>query len=156
MVFASGDVVKTFRCSLSSTFSPWIKPVKEFNSLDVWVGNFDSESRLFDEFLEESYDDDDEPISEFAHAQDAGYYDHDFLEAEFEAAGFSFDTEIVPSGFVFDGDSATQAKVQLAKAQLKSFNTKLFVFGQQFPSPKSCKDTGYELLYLGRFATKPM
>jgi hypothetical protein len=129
--------------------------MSEFNSLDIWIGNFDSESRLFDEFLEESYDDDDEPISQFARVQDECYYDHDYLEADYESGGFSPDTELVPSGFAFADDCAAQVQARLAKSPLNAFNTKLFVFGQQFVNPRSCSGHGYELIYLGRFATKP-
>ncbi len=127
----------------------------DFSNLDIWVGNFDSESRL-DEFLEESYDDDDEPISAFARCQGEGYYDHDYLEADYERNGFSSDTELVPSGFEFSGDGEQQVLAQLVKAQIKAVNTKLFVFGKQFASPRTCRGDGLELIYLGRFRSKPL
>lgn len=47
--------------------------------VSVWIGRFGSSEEL-DEYFEEQYDNDAEPISEFARDFQLTFYDHDFIE----------------------------------------------------------------------------
>jgi hypothetical protein len=63
----------------------------EYDVVDVFVGTFDSQEVL-EQYLEETYDQDEEdaPISAFAKDQGEAFYDHDFVESRFEDSAKSF------------------------------------------------------------------
>ena len=48
----------------------------------LWLGKAANKTRL-NKFLKETYVADDRPISEFAASQGVNFYDHDFMDVEF-------------------------------------------------------------------------
>jgi hypothetical protein len=81
-----------------------LKQDEESAVVSVWLGVFASE-REFDAYMEEQYEEDDRPLSPFAADFRFGWYDHDFLEAEWHPElipalellkGFSFGSSFVP------------------------------------------------------------
>jgi len=126
---------------------------KEFRIIDIWVGNFQSMEDV-NEYLKESYDEDDQSISQFAGDMEESSYDHDFLEHSFN------DTPDRPlsarlSNHSFSGSYAEAAQAAFDAAPTEHFNTVLLVWGAQFENPVSIKRDGYWLRYLGRFPCKP-
>ena len=52
---------------------------EEFQVVDVWLCRFPS-AEAADAYFEETYEDDDRPISQFAADMSEQFYDHDFME----------------------------------------------------------------------------
>jgi hypothetical protein len=52
--------------------------------VSIWLGNLSDKQEL-DEYMEEQYENDDAPISQFAGECGVGWYDHDFVESEIGA-----------------------------------------------------------------------
>lgn len=122
----------------------------EYDVVDVFVGTFDSQEVL-EQYLEETYDQDEEdaPISAFAKDQGEAFYDHDFVESRFDDSAKSF----VELGkrHSFSEYWLTRAEESYKAKQIGKVNVILLVFGGEIDEPKSASGDGYQLHYLGRF-----
>ncbi len=126
---------------------------KEFEIIDVWVGRFSS-SELANAYFDETYDDDDRPISEFAADMGESFYDHDFMERAFhDQASDDFAKALAAHSFSSSYLSAATEAFELHP--LKPFNLVLTVCNEEIERPVSVSKSGVMLQYLGRFACDP-
>lgn len=118
------------------------------STVDVWVGNFPSESDL-SAYFEEDYSDDDTPISKFAADQGQWFYDHDFVERGF----FETTADLVNA---LGAHSYAASYIDAVNAAYKALslppvNTAVFAFDAEISHPQSVQHERHLLVHLGRF-----
>lgn len=113
--------------------------------MDLWLGSA-ANKRAFNAFFKERYGDDSAPISAFAASQGEKFYDHDFLEAQFEPKFKSIDDVLKTVSF-----SASFADEVCEKVLEFDFNVSVAFFGDDFSDPRSIEVDGIKLAYIGRF-----
>jgi Immunity protein 22 len=126
----------------------------EFETLDVWIGEFPSCERLnmyFHEILVP--DDDDAPISEFAEDMCEPYYDHDFVECKFHEPRQTVDRLLRDHSYS-NSYHAAVTKVANDLGVIHG-NTTVLVWGCQILKPVSVVEDDYTLKYIGRFDCNP-
>jgi hypothetical protein len=125
----------------------------EFSIVDVWVGNFESES-AFSAYLAETYADDDAtPLSPFASDQGQRFYDHDFVErCDFDRTA---DLRAAMALCSFATSYIDEVVAAYRQANLPSVNAALLAFGGVIRAPKSVSSAAYQLWHLGRFRSDP-
>ena len=124
----------------------------EFATVSVWLGAFASEARL-EVFFEETYGDDDTPISEFARCQGEWFYDHDFVER-----GFRAPTQVVRElllGHSFSRSFVEPLEAATGPALRAPANTVVLVWGREIKSPRSVRGTDFDLEFVGTFSCDP-
>ena len=127
---------------------------KEFEIVDVWLCCFPSADAA-DAYFDETYDDDDRPISAFAADMGEGFYDHDFMErGEFHNPPISDVTAaIAPHSF---SSSYLSRVIEASRSKpFAPFNTVLLVWNREIERPTSVARPGRALRYLGRFESDP-
>lgn len=117
----------------------------------IWLGDFPSDDALY-EYLEESYDEDDEaPINRFAADQEASFYDVDFLESGFEESG---DLRALIEGHSYNEAYLDDLLAAAENEGLEHANTFIMVDADEIEEPQSASGDDYELTYLGTFVAK--
>lgn len=111
-----------------------------------WVGNFNSKSQ-FEEYFEEQFEIDEEPISQFAKNQNCDYYNHDFLERNFKE--YNIKSEESFKGHSYQDQWFSILKNRLQKEKIEIFNSLIFIDSNQIKNPVSCIDKNYNLIYMG-------
>ena len=127
----------------------------EFSIVDVWVGNFESES-AFSAYLAETYpddDDDESPRSPFGADQGQQFYDHDFVECCFFGRTADLRAALAECSFVTSYIDDVVAAYR--QASLPPVNAALLAFGEVIRAPKSVASAAYQLWHLGRFRADP-
>lgn len=110
--------------------SPWY--VETEGVMSVWIGRFTS-ADAFERYLEELYDDDEAPLSAFAADTQLGFYDHDFLEAEYYGPDdVDVETMLRPLSF---SRSFLEAVVSRASELAMSGNAVLLLFDHDYTLP---------------------
>lgn len=117
----------------------------------VWLGRFSNE-RALDLYLEETYGDDDGPISAFAADMGTGFYDHDFVESSFREA--TSDAAALLEGHSYAESFA--ARVVEAWSRLPAagepMNVPILAFeAAGVKAPRSAEARGRVLHYVGAF-----
>lgn len=127
----------------------------EFTVVDVWVGNFSSETDLAAYFLEDhSSENDSEPISGFAAGQQQPFYDHDFVERHFFEVTDDLSKVLDLCSF---GRSYSDVVVEVGRTRhIPPVNTAIIAFDNKIRHPRSVVSEGCELFYLGKFDCDPM
>lgn len=119
------------------------------NNAHIWIGLFDSKKRL-EKYMDETYgeDDDETPISEFAHDQAEWFYDHDLVYAEYikKATAQSL-IEI----WGFPEQSVVKVLAVIEKLGPIKANVSFVADKDEFKTPRSATGNGYELWYIGQF-----
>jgi hypothetical protein len=126
---------------------------KEFEIVDVWVGRFPSADAV-DAYFEETYGDDDRPISQFATDMGVRFYDHDFIEREFHDTPVS-DLGAVLTEHSFSSSYLSEVIEAFRARQIGTFNTVLLVWNEEIENPSSVAQADYTLHYIGRFKCDP-
>lgn len=119
------------------------------NSLDLWLGKAEDQAAV-DAFFEESYEVEDAPISPFAVSQGESFYDHDFLETQFNPEFATIDD--VLKGVSFSESFADEVR---AKVDEFDFNLSVASFSEDFSNPVSVHSEFLSLTYIGRFNYDP-
>jgi hypothetical protein len=121
----------------------------EFETVDVWIGEFPSKERL-DVYFREVFDpdDDDAPISEFAGAMNEPYYDHDFVES-CQTVGSLLRNHSYSRSYA---DKVVRAAAELG---VTAGNTTVLVWGNRISNPVSVFGGDHWLRYIGRFDCNP-
>lgn len=120
-------------------------------TVDIWVGQIDSESR-FESYLEDQYDNDDLPVNEFCADMGAMHYDHDRIEAEYHGdAPVAVDDVLADCSWSGSYAEQAYAAYQSRRARIGSVNTTILLFGPAFERPRDARRDGVALYYLGRF-----
>lgn len=132
----------------------------EFERVDVWLGRFGSEEAL-DRYFDETYGEDDAPISRFAADMDATFYDHDLVERVFRPA--SHDPLALLEGLSFADEFARHAATRWHEAQRSALphrppdapplDVVVLVFGGEIDAPRSVLADDHELHHVGQFRT---
>jgi len=122
---------------------------KEFEVISIWFGRFPSEERL-KRYMEETYDDGNAPISEFATDQEELFYDHDFVEFSFRTP--SQNAAELLADHSFSSSYIPKAIEVFHKRQLGQMNSVILVWGVEIDKPVSKSGYDYELHYLGTFS----
>ena len=119
------------------------------NDAHVWFARFESEDAL-EEYMEETYDEDDEdaPISRFAADQGASFYDHDLVYAQFEEQP---DPGKLLGGWGFPEEAVQRVIEAVTKHNVSGANVCIVADKDEFSGPKSVQGEGYELWYIGQF-----
>ncbi|WP_294330517.1 immunity 22 family protein [uncultured Chryseobacterium sp.] len=122
-------------------------------TLDFWVGNFQSEEDFYD-FVEEDEnyylleESDDIHISKFAASQDTVWLDHDFVEYGFEAGNRTIYEKLADYSFA-------EQWLPILVNRLNEINLKfevnciIFLNRGQVPKPVSVEDDFFSLAYVG-------
>ncbi len=113
--------------------------------INVWLGKAENKRR-YSAFLKEQYGDDSRPISEFAASQGETFYDHDFVESEFNAKWRTLDDALLALSH-----SASYASELRAKVKTFDHNFTLATFEDDFKNPTSYQATGIQIDFLGSF-----
>ncbi|HBN74705.1 MAG TPA: hypothetical protein DD473_02560 [Planctomycetaceae bacterium] len=116
----------------------------------IWLGQFHSEEKLV-AYLEEQYDNDEVPISQFAADQNESYYDHDWVEYNFCVSHELF--ELI-DGASYSNDYLDEVIEVAAKIGIESANTFIMADFEEFDKPKSVNTHSYKLWYIGTFKCK--
>lgn len=123
------------------------------DTLDFWVGNFQSEEDFYD-FVEEDEnyylleESDDIHISKFAASQDTVWLDHDFVEYGFEAGNLTIYEKFADYSFA-------EQWLPILVNRLNEINLKfevnciIFLNRGQVPKPVSVEDDFFSLAYVG-------
>lgn len=123
------------------------------DTLDFWVGNFNSEEDFYD-FVEEdeSYylleESDDTHISKFAASQDVVWLDHDFVEYGFEGGNRTIYEKFAEYSFA-------EQWLPILVNRLNEINLKfeinaiIFLSQGQVPKPVSVENDFFSLTYVG-------
>ena len=116
----------------------------EFETVDIWIGEFPSSQRL-DSYFHEVIDpgDDDAPISEFSRAMFEAYYNHDFVERQFQESPQS--VEKLLRDHSYSSSYIAQATAAAAELGVASGNTSVSVWGQQISNPVSVVGSDHSL-----------
>jgi Immunity protein 22 len=117
--------------------------------ITVWLGKAENKRR-YTSFLKEQYRDDSKPISEFAASQGETFYDHDFVESEFNAKWKTLDDALLALSH-----SASYAAELRAKVEAFGYNFTLATLREDFAEPRSYESDGLKLDYLGSFEYDP-
>jgi hypothetical protein len=114
-----------------------------------YLGHVADDSRFF-RFLEEHYsEDDDQPISEFYGSQGEIFCDHDFMETGQRQPGTSLEEFFEPHSY---SDKWSEQLCRAARAgNLDDANILIFINVEQVKSPRSVREDGFELTYVGMF-----
>ena len=113
------------------------------NTLNIWVGKFESSAK-FVAFMEEKYsEDDDAPLSDFAASQKEAWYDHDWLEYYYNDADQKELFASVPDRYLHAVRSIIEKK------QIEGYNA-IILFSEEWSSPVE-KVEKPELWHLGQF-----
>lgn len=96
----------------------------------VWIGTFESENRLYENYLDFNYENDEEPESEFSKDSGLGYYDEDFMESWwFEELELNklieYKDDLLDSQYFFD-----ELIAELKNKNLSNYNSITFLFGE--------------------------
>jgi hypothetical protein len=121
----------------------------EFEVVDVWVGRFSSDGAVED-YLRETYGEDDLPISRLASDMGQHFYDHDFLEHIYHREA-SDDLAALLHRHSFGKSYALQADAVYRQQHVGTINTTLLMWGKEIERPRSARGADYELYYVGRF-----
>lgn len=123
------------------------------DTLDFWIGNFNSEEDFYD-FVEEDEnyylleESDDTYISKFAESQDTVWLDHDFVEYGFEDGGRTFYEKF--SDYSFAEQWLPILLNRINELNLKSdINSIIFLNRGQIPKPVSVENEAFSLTYVG-------
>jgi hypothetical protein len=125
----------------------------EFELVDVWVGRFSSDGAVED-YVRETYGEDDVPISRFAADMGVHFYDHDFLEHIYHQETAD-DLAALLQRHSFGKSYALQADAVYRQHSVGAINTTLLLWGKEIEHPRSARGADYELHYLGRFHCDP-
>ncbi len=112
--------------------------------VDIWFGKA-ADNLACATFFAESYADDDGPISPFAASQGETFYDHDFLEVQFNEKFESVDDAL--KGMSYSGSFADEVR---AKVESFNFNLSVASFSEDFSNPVSVQAENLSLTYIGR------
>lgn len=136
-------------------FRQLTRMAKEFEVVDVWVGQFANRQALT-QYLQEVYDEGNEkPISRLAVDMGQRFYDHDFLEHSFyDESSSDFLSRLAPHSH--SKSFARQAGDAFTSASVGKFNTILLAWGETIRHPVSVGAVDYSLHYLGRFECRPV
>ena len=126
----------------------------DFRTVSVWLGAFESETRL-DRFFEETYDEEDEdaPISEFAHSQEQVFYDHDFIERGFNQSAQT--VQQLLTGHSFSRSFVDVLTAAAGESLPAGTNSVVLVWGRVIRVPRSVAGLGHELQFIGTFPCDP-
>jgi len=96
----------------------------------VWIGTFESEDKLYKNYLNFDYENDDEPESEFAKDSELEYYDEDFMESwwfsKLELNKLTeYKDDLLDSEYFFD-----ELIAELKNRDLTKRNSISFLFGE--------------------------
>ncbi|WP_298902189.1 immunity 22 family protein [uncultured Psychroserpens sp.] len=96
----------------------------------VWIGTFESEDKLYKDYLSFNYENDDEPESKFAKDSGLGYYDEDFMESWwFNTLELNelvqYRDDLPDTEYFFD-----ELIMELEKHDLSNRNSISFLFGE--------------------------
>ena len=120
----------------------------EYNIVDIWFCNFASEKKLYN-YLKEDYRKEDKPISMFAKDQNEIFYDHDFLGYHYLGQKTnSIETLLKNCSWSFTFQQLVQEKLN---KQSESFNSVIYVFGNEIGVPQTIKKPDRHLFYVGKF-----
>lgn len=100
--------------------------------------------------MAEQYEDDARPISAFAASQGASFYDHDFLEVQFDPSFASVDDVLAGLSF-----SSSFADAVRAAVPAFDFNGAIALFSDEIAAPVSFENADVHLTYVGRFECDP-
>ncbi len=116
------------------------------DQVDVWLGRA-ADEQSFEAFFDETYGEDDAPISAFAASQGETFYDHDFVDRVRAEAFMSLDE-------AFNGLSYGSSFIEDVWAKIGEFDYNMVVscYSDDFSAPRSANADGIELEYIGRFA----
>jgi hypothetical protein len=122
-------------------------------TLDFWVGNFNSEENFY-EFVEEDEnfymeeESDETYISKFAESQDTIWLDHDFVEYGFEDGNRTIYEKF--ADYSFAEQWLPILVNRLNEIDLKfDINAIIFLSKGQIPKPVSVEDDFFSLAYVG-------
>jgi hypothetical protein len=138
--------------------------IKKYTS-QFWIGTFDSEKR-FNEFVgedpdywsEENEDNDDIPLNKFISSQNETWFDHDFIEAGYNAKEGSVLEKFGSYSYVNQWANAVSDK--MTELGLDSINAFIMMGIDQPPNgsrylqvsnPCSFKSEGIDLVYIGEY-----
>jgi hypothetical protein len=114
--------------------------------VSIWLGAFSS-AASFEAYLKEDYDSDDVPLSPFAADTELGFYDHDFLEAEFfEPAG---DSRSMLAGMSYSSSYIDKA-VERAKA-VRGANAVFLLFDVEYRSSPVALGSTTPVTFIGTY-----
>ena len=96
----------------------------------VWIGTFVSEKKLYQNYLNFDYQNEDEPQSEFGKDAELKYYDEDFMESWwFNEISLNnlieHKEDLLDSEYFFE-----ELIIELKNRNLKNRNSIFFLFGQ--------------------------
>lgn len=123
------------------------------NTLDFWVGNFNTEDDFY-EFVEEDEnfyteeESDDTYISKFAESQNTVWLDHDFIEYGFEGGNRTIYEKF--SEYSFAEEWLPVVVNRINDLNLKfDINAIIFINNGQIAQPVSVEKEDFSLVYLG-------
>lgn len=118
-------------------------------TVSIWLGNLSSEDE-FENYVKEQYGDDDSPISRFAEEFEIGWYDHDFIEADFIENKSSVEEFLsgnsYSSSFINEAVSASKSK------GFESCNTKILLYDNEYIPNDRTENETQKLTFIGAFA----
>lgn len=120
--------------------------------VDVWVGSIKSKSD-FDAYFEDTYSDDDGPISKFAEDQGESFYDHDFVEFIHFDEPQTLIEVLKPLSYSSGFAEAILAQASDSVVQIP--NCVFADYDQQFERPQSVNRDAINMIYLGKFEYDP-
>nr|WP_320119505.1 immunity 22 family protein [uncultured Marinifilum sp.] len=96
----------------------------------VWIGTFESEDKLYTNYLNFNYENEDEPESEFAKDSELEYYDEDYMESwwfsKLELNKLTeYKDDLLDSEYFFD-----ELIAELKNRDLSNRNSISFLFGE--------------------------
>ncbi|SFW23666.1 immunity 22 family protein [Cellulophaga fucicola] len=117
-----------------------------------WIGKFENESLYYNFIAEddsryELEDYDAIPVSKFAKSQGEIWIDHDFMESRFEKPTKDIKNQF--NKYSYSNHWESELENRCSKLSESEFNTLIFISEDQIKNPKSIKETGITLEYLG-------
>ena len=106
----------------------------------------------FTQFLTESYNEDDHPISEFFASQGEIFCDHDWMETGIRHPGTSLEEFFAP--YSYAEEWSTRLSQAAILRNLNDANILIFIDRDQVSVPRSVKLDELELEYMGTFEYK--
>jgi hypothetical protein len=125
----------------------------DFEVVDLWVGTFTTES-AFEDYLRETYEEDDTPLSKFAADMGESFYDHDFIEVAYHQEPSS-DLEALLQEHSFARSYSPKAVAAHGCLVPCAVNAVILVWGKKIEAPRSVRGTDYQIHYLGRYDCDP-
>ena len=120
------------------------------SEVDVWLCCFASEAAV-EAYFDESYEDDDHPISKFAADMGESYYDHDYMElGDFRDPPIS-DIKVALSHHSYSSSYLAEVVAAFSANPFNPFNSMLLMWNHEIERPVSIARPEYTLHYLGRF-----